>query len=74
MNSRGAHYNSVYINIVNSESKMAISSAYDATIIGLFDLFEKVRLCDSEKCGFCRQLTEQVEGSGWETLPAIPTI
>jgi hypothetical protein len=41
MNSIGAHFNTVSLSIVNSESKLAIStrSAYDATFVGVHLLY-----------------------------------
>ena len=62
LNSMGAHYNSVSISIANSESKLAITNSFAATITGLLNLYQQVHLCDSEECGFCTQLREQVSG------------
>jgi hypothetical protein len=39
MNSMGAHFNPLSVSIVNSESKDAISSAYEATCNGLYTLY-----------------------------------
>ena len=63
MNSMGSHFNPVSLNIVNSESKMAIAASHEATITGLLSLYQQVNLCDSDKCGFCTQMREQVDGS-----------
>jgi hypothetical protein len=43
MNSMGSHFNPVSLNIVNSESRDAIQNSWDATITGLFNLFEQVQ-------------------------------
>ena len=64
MNSMGSHFNpvSINLNIVNSESKQAIECSFTATISGLYNLYQQVKLCDSDECGFCRQLDVQVQG------------
>ena len=62
LNSMGAHYNPVSISLANSESKMAISNAFGATITGMLNLYQQVHLCDSDECGFCTQMKQQVTG------------
>ena len=64
MNSMGAHFNQVSVSIVNSESKQAIKTAYDATCSGLYTLYNNAVLCDNPKCGFCTQVFEQVSDEG----------
>jgi hypothetical protein len=44
MNSMGAHFNPVSVSIVNSESKEAIASAYQATCNGLYTLYNSAVL------------------------------
>ena len=63
MNSMGSHFNPVSLNIVNSESRDAIQKSWSSTVSGLFNLFEQVTLCESEKCGFCVMIKEQVSGT-----------
>jgi hypothetical protein len=41
MNSMGAHFNPVSLSIVNTESKVALESAYDATCAGLHMLYNE---------------------------------
>ncbi len=62
MNGMGLHFNPVSLNTVDSESRDAIQNSWDATVTRLFDL---VQLCDSEseKCGCCVMIKEQVAGS-----------
>ena len=62
MNSMGSHFNPVSLNIVNSESKMAIASSFDASVAGLYSMYKQANLCDSDACCFCTQIREQVEG------------
>jgi len=62
MNSLGAHFNPVSVSIVNSESKDAMQSAYEATCNGLYTLYNSAVLCQNPKCGFCTQVLEQVSG------------
>jgi hypothetical protein len=64
MNSMGAHFNPVSVSIVNSESKQAISAAYDATCNGLYTLYNSAVLCEDSSCGFCEQIREQVSDDG----------
>jgi hypothetical protein len=61
MNSMGAHYNPVSISIVNSESKIALDSSYNATCAGLYAMYNTAVLCGKETCGFCTQIQEQIE-------------
>jgi hypothetical protein len=61
MNSMGAHFNPVSLSIVNSESKAALESVYDATCAGVHLLYNEAVLCrDPSACGFCSQMKEQV--------------
>jgi hypothetical protein len=69
MNSMGAHFNPVSVSIVNSESKEAIKTAYEATCNGLYTLYNTAVLCQDPMCGFCSQVFEQVSddgGSKWK--------
>jgi hypothetical protein len=64
MNSMGAHFNPVSISIVNSESKTTLIWSYNATCAGLYAMYNTVRVCGDETCGFCTQMsqiTEQIE-------------
>ncbi len=61
MKSLGAHYNPVSISIINSESKIALNSSYDATCASLYAMYDTARLCGKETCGFCKQIKEQIE-------------
>jgi hypothetical protein len=61
MNSMGAHYNPVSISIVNSESKIALDSSYNANCAGLYAMYNTAHLCGKENCGFCTQIQEQIE-------------
>ena len=64
MNSMGAHFNPVSLSIVNSESKPAVKSAYEATCSGLYTLYNNAVLCKDPKCGFCTQIFEQISDDG----------
>jgi hypothetical protein len=64
MNSMGAHFNPVSVSIVNSESKQAISSAFEATCNGLYTLYNSTVLCQDPSCGFCTQIFELVIEDG----------
>ncbi len=52
MNSMGAHYNPVSISIVDSESKIALDTSYNAMCAGLYAMYNTVCLCGKESCGF----------------------
>ena len=64
MNSMGAHFNPVSVSIVNSESKQAIKSAYEATCNGLYTLYNSAVLCQNPTCGFCTQVLDQISDDG----------
>jgi hypothetical protein len=64
LNSMGAHFNPVSVSIVNSESKEAMASAYQATCNGLYTLYNTAVLCEDPSCGFCTQILEQVSEDG----------
>ena len=49
MNSMGARFNPVSLSIVNSESKIALKSAYNATCSGMYLLFKEIVMC--RECG-----------------------
>ncbi len=49
------------ISIVNSESKFALDSTYNATCAGLYAMYNTARVCGNETCGFCTQIKEQIE-------------
>ena len=69
MNSMGAQFNPVSVSIVNSESKEAIKSAFEATCNGLYTLYNSAVLCRNPMCGFCTQVLDQVSdegGSKWK--------
>ena len=69
MNSMGAHFNPVSLSIVNSESKMASESAYDATCAGLHMLYNEAVLCHDAACGFCtRRCRAESEEEGGTTI------
>ncbi len=61
MNSMGAHFNPVSISIVDSESKTSLDWSYNATCAGLYAMYNTVCVCGRETCGFCTQITEQIE-------------
>ena len=69
MNSMGAHYNPVSLSIVNSESKDAIASCWDATVKGFYSLYTSVQICDEPECGFCTQIKENTQGPTRSVLP-----
>ncbi len=73
MNSMGSHFNPVSIHIVNSESKQAIECSFTTTIPGLNNLYQQVKLCDSDECGLCRQLDVQVQGQYWKMFWEVLT-
>ena len=62
VNSMGAHFNPVSLNIVNSESKAAITHCWEATVKGFYSLYQTVHICDREECGFCCQVKENIQG------------
>ncbi len=62
MNSTGANFKPVSISIVISESRIALDSAYNATCASLYRLFHSARLCGKDRCGFCAQFLEQIDG------------
>ena len=64
MNSMGAHFNPVSVSIVNSESKEAITTAYEATCNGLYTLYNTAAICQDPMCSFCTQVFEQVSDDG----------
>jgi hypothetical protein len=61
MNSMGAHYNPVSTSIVNSESKNALDSSYNATYAGLYATYNTTCLRGNETCGFCTRIQQQIE-------------
>ncbi len=63
MNSMGAHFNPVSISIVDSESKTSLDWSYNATCDGLYAMHNTARVCGQETCGFCTQITEQIEAN-----------
>ncbi len=60
MNSMGAHFNPVSLSIVNSESRLALESTYNATCAGRHLLYNQAGLFLEASCGFCTQLEEQM--------------
>jgi hypothetical protein len=58
-NRMGARFNSISLSIVNSESRDAIESSWDASVLGFFNMLNNCRLCASPECGFCSQVREQ---------------
>ena len=57
----GSHYNPVSLSIVNNESKAAMTNAWRRTATGLYNMYQQVKICSDDTCGFCRQLSEQIE-------------
>ncbi len=67
MNRMGAHFNPVSLNIVNSESKAAITACWDATVQVFFSLYTTV------KCLLYSDNGKHSRGS-WPTLSASSSI
>lgn len=76
MNSMGSHYNPVSISIVNNESKASLTTSWRHTASGVYNLYQQVKLCSDETCGFCTQLSEQIQlphGKLWRDMLASPS-
>jgi hypothetical protein len=61
MNNMGAHYNPVFISIVNMESKTSLDWTNNTTCACLYAMYNTARLCGNETCGFCTQITDQID-------------
>jgi hypothetical protein len=61
MNSMGAHFNLVSLNIVTTEFGEAIKNSFRVSCAGMYRILQEVVTCASPACGCCHMIKDQEE-------------